>query len=584
MGYNVRTGTWGVAMTTDAAVENDEIMEAVGHVTVPMAFLRTVAAHGDAVALRWRVGDDWEQWTWSAYAEQVARAAAAFKGLGLGRGDRVVLMLRNIAEFHVFDLAAAFCGATAVSIYNSSSPEQIRYLVNHCEATLGIVEDAAFLARFLEVRAELTTLEHLAVLEDPDGVAPPHVLSARHLLATEPLDLTTLVGVAQPDDLATLIYTSGTTGPPKAVMITHRNIAWTVESLARCIRFETFPGKKLVSYLPMAHIAERMTSHYQMAFLGYVVTCCPDPSQAAAYFREVRPNLVFGVPRVWEKMHAGVKAAMGADPAAADLPDEAVRQMLGLDQCELAITGAAPIPVDVLLWYRGVGIPLAEIYGMSESCGPMTFSAWDVRPGTVGRAIPGCEVRLADDGEITCRGGNVFAGYLNDPEKTAEALDAEGWLHSGDIGQIDEDGYVRIVDRKKELIITAGGKNVSPANLEAALKTIPLIGQAMAVGDQRPFVAALVVLDPEVAPVWAQARGIAFTDLDELAGHELVVAEVEAGLVEVMGPFNNAERVKRIRVLGQEWLPDSDVLTPTSKLKRRGVVARYSIEIEELYT
>jgi long-chain acyl-CoA synthetase len=250
---------------------------------------------------------------------------------------------------------------------------------------------------------------------------------------------------------------------------------------------------------------------------------------------------------------------------------------------ECAVTGAAPLPAEILTWFRCIGVPLSEIYGMSESSGPMTWTATRIKAGSVGPAVPGLEVKLAEDGEIICRGGNVFSGYFKAPDKTAEALDAEGWLHSGDIGEVDEDGYFRIVDRKKELIITAGGKNISPANLEAALKTIPLVGQACAIGDQRPFVSALVVLDPDVAPAWAQSQGIEFTDLADLATNPVVVAEVEKGVEEVMGQFNNAERVKKVRVLGEEWLPDSELLTPTSKLKRRGIHARYADEIESLY-
>ena len=600
-------------------VSSEEIMAAGGSRTVPQAFLQTAAERGDAVALRWRIDDDtWGEWTWTEYAERVARAAAGLKAQGVVAGDRIVLMLRNIPEFHVLDLAAAFCGATSVSIYNSSSPDQIRYLVGHCEATLGIVEDAGYLARFLEVRDELPSLRTLVVLGDPGESAPADLVAGADILDHEPLDLASIVDDCQPDDLATLIYTSGTTGRPKAVMITHRNIAWTVESLLRCIDFDTFGGKRVVSYLPMAHIAERMTSHYQQIFVGYEVTTCPNPGEIAAYLRDVRPNLVFGVPRVWEKIHAGVAAALAADPEKAaqfeaaveaaipireamawdratdeqlatwafldDVGFRAIRELVGLDECELAISGAAPIPADILRWYQAIGVPLSEIYGMSENSGPMTWAAWRVKPGTVGPAIPGCEVALAEDGEIICRGGNVFGGYLGDPEKTIEALDDDGWLHSGDIGEIDDDGYVRIIDRKKELIITAGGKNISPANLEAALKMIPLVGQAMAIGDQRPFVSALVVLDPEVAPAWAKAQGIEFSSVDELAGDERVIAEVEGGLATVMADFNNAERVKRVRVLGAEWLPDSDLLTPTSKLKRRGVVARYADEIEALYT
>jgi long-subunit acyl-CoA synthetase (AMP-forming) len=261
-----------------------------------------------------------------------------------------------------------------------------------------------------------------------------------------------------------------------------------------------------------------------------------------------------------------------------------VRELVGLDQVEVVITGAAPIPAELLRWYRAIGVPLSEIYGMSESSGPMTWTARRVKAGTVGPAIPGCEVRLAEaDDEIICRGGNVFQGYLNDPEKTAEALDDDGWLHSGDIGRVDEDGYFSIIDRKKELIITAGGKNISPANLEASLKMIPLVGQACVVGDNKPFVAALVVLDPEVATAWAANHGIEFDTLADLARHPDVRAEVEAGVSEVMAGFNNAERVKKVEILGEEWLPDSDELTPTSKLKRRGVHKKYAEEIDSLY-
>jgi long-chain acyl-CoA synthetase len=600
-----------------ATVTSDEIMQAVDGQTVPSEFLKTVATHGDQVALRWREGDDgWGEWTYREYADRVARALTGLRNLGVADGQRIVMMMRNCPEFHPIDVAAYFCGATPVSIYNSSSAEQIEYLVNHSEAVVAIVEDGGFLQRFLEVRDRLPGLRHLVVLKDPDGLAGDDVHQASTLWDNEPADLESAASVCGPDHLATMIYTSGTTGPPKGVMLTHRNIAWTVDSLRRGLPFEDFSGKRVVSYLPMAHIAERMTSHYLGSFLGYTVTTCPDPSQIADYAREVKPNFIFGVPRVWEKIYAGVNAALAADPdkqksfnegieAAIPLSEKidwgtatdeeqatwdflqsvfaAVRALIGLDECEAAISGAAPIPADILRWFRAIGVPLSEIYGMSESSGPMTWTADHVKAGTVGPAIPGCEVKLAHDGEIICRGGNVFQGYLKDPEKTAETLDEDGWLHSGDIGVVDEDGYFKIVDRKKELIITAGGKNISPANLEAALKMIPLVGQACAIGDQKPFVSALVVLDPEVAPAWATANNIPFDTLDDLAASEVVMAEIEQGLADVMAEFNNAERVKKVRILGEEWLPDSEVLTPTSKLKRRGVLARYAVEIEEIY-
>jgi long-chain acyl-CoA synthetase len=394
---------------------------------------------------------------------------------------------------------------------------------------------------------------------------------------------------------------------------------WTVESMRRVLPFtaEEMVGLRVVSYLPMAHIAERFSSHYSAVANAMEVTTCPEPSLVAEYLREVRPQFFFGVPRVYEKIYGGVNAALAADPekqqkfgeaVEAALPiaeaidwDRAtpeqletwefldgfvfapVRQLIGMDQMQCAVSGAAPIPPEMLAWFRAIGVPLSEIYGMSENCGPMTWTPNRVKPGTVGPAIPGAEVALADDGEIICRGGLVFGGYLNDADKTAEALDDDGWLHTGDIGRFDDDGYLRIVDRKKELIITAGGKNISPANLEAALKMIPLVGQAMAVGDQQPFVAALVVLDPEIAPAWARSQGIEFDSLDDLAGHPSVETEITRHLDEVMTPFNNAERVKKVKVLGEEWMPDSDLLTPTSKLKRRGIRARYAAEIEALY-
>ena len=607
--------------TSAAAAESKEIDELVGHVTVPQAFLRSVEQWGDRVALRWKEDDDsWGELTFAEYAEKVARAAAGMKARGVKPGDRVVLMLRNVPEFHWLDMAVYFCGGTAISIYNSSSPEQVQYLVEHSGASLGIAEDIGFLERFLKVRDEIPGLEQLGVLRDPDGLAPDDVFTVDQLGDAEPLDLAEAAQVAQPDDLATLIYTSGTTGLPKGAMLTHRNISWTVECLLRALPMvkDKLPGLRMVSYLPMAHIAERMTSHYQGAYVGHEVTTCPDATQIGAYARDVQPNVMFGVPRVWEKIYGGVSAALSADPekkaqfdegveaakplalkkawgtiteeeqATLDFLDSVafgpVRELVGLGQLEIAISGAAPIPAELLAWFRAIGVPLSEIYGMSETTGPMTFAAEKIKPGTVGPAVPGCEVALAEDGEIICRGGNIFQGYLNNPEKTAEALDEDGWLHSGDIGEVDEDGYFKIVDRKKELIITAGGKNISPANLEAALKMIPLVGQACAIGDQRPFVAALVVLDPDTAPAWATGQGIEFSSLADLAEHPEVIAEVEGAMADAMAAFNNAERVKKIRILGEEWLPDSEELTPTSKLKRRGIHAKYEVEIEALYS
>ncbi|MFP6663253.1 MAG: AMP-dependent synthetase/ligase [Deltaproteobacteria bacterium] len=596
-------------------ITNEEVSNAVENQTIPTAFLATVREHGALTALRWKKDDgSFGSWTYNEYADLVARVAGGLAARGLGHGDRIVLMMRNIPEFHVIDTAAYFLGATSISIYNSSPTEQVIYLVNHCEAKMGFVEDEQFLSRFREARPSLSSLQSLGSLRD----AAEENFTWEDLIGSDPIDLEQAAQTAKPDDLATMIYTSGTTGPPKGVMLTHRNIVWTAASMLKVLDWNDPAGKKLVSYLPMAHIAERMVGQYQPLLMGFTVTTCPEPRLVADYAREVRPNYFFGVPRIWEKMYAGIHAALAADPekeakfndavAAAtpivekmtrgtvteeeqktwDFLDEVafsqVRALIGLDECDLAMTGAAPIPAEMLIWFRAIGVPLAELYGLSETTGPMTFTAWAVKPGTVGQALPGCEVKLAEDGEVLARGGNVFQGYLNEAEKTAEALDGEGWLHTGDIGELDDEGYLKIVDRKKELIITAGGKNLSPANLESELKMIPLVGQACAIGDGRPFVSALVVLDPDAAEAWAKSHDMADATTAELAAHPDIIREIEEGLEGAMAKFNNTERVKKVTVLGEEWLPDSECLTPTSKLKRRGIHKLYATEIENLYS
>lgn len=600
---------------TDQTVadQDAEIEAAVRGRTVVSVLLDARRDFGSSTAFR-TLGDDATTLTYDELADRVARFTAGLRSIGVTPGDRVVMMIHNQIEFYVADLAVLCCGATPISIYNSSSVDQVVYLAGHCGAKVAIAGDADFLATFVEARPELPDLEQLVVI-DAAGDTPADVYRYAELLAHEPADLEAAAGLVSPDDLATVIYTSGTTGNPKGVMITHHNVAWTLESLRRTMQIDPRPWR-VVSYLPMAHIAERMVSYYMMLAMGFEVTPITQVSELSGALAAVRPNMMFGVPRVYEKIHAGIIAAVAADPeqlakfeeaveasgpiamrrawdentaeddATWDFLDEVafrpIREVVGLDQLEIAVTGAAPMSAELLGWFRAIGVPLTEIYGMSESTGPMNIAPYRIRPGTVGPAIVGEECTLGEDGEVLVRGGNVFLGYLNDPEKTAEALDADGWLHSGDIGVIEPDGYVRIVDRKKELIVTAGGKNISPANLEAALKDIPLVGQAFAVGDKRKFVSALLTLDPDYAPVWAADKGLP-TDLDALVDHPDVRAQIEADLARVMEPFNHAEQIKRYTLLADEWLPDSDVLTPTQKLKRRGISARYADEIEAMY-
>jgi long-chain acyl-CoA synthetase len=600
-------------------VAGGEIDAAVAGRTIPGMFADMVGARPDAVAVRWRPpGGDTasETMTWAQYADRACRVAAGLRALGVRPGDRIVSMMRNRWEFYPSDIGVLLAGATPISIYNSSSPEQIEYLAGHSEAVVAIVGDVGMLGRFLKVRSDLPGLQKLVLIDDPDGLAPADVVPFADLLGAAPVDLAEAAGRVKPEDLLTLIYTSGTTGPPKGVMISNYNACWVVESMAQATG-HPLTGWRQVSYLPMAHIAERLVTHYLHVGEGTDATMCPEPTELASYLREVRPEHFLGVPRVWEKIHAGISAAVASDPdkqagferalevghradevrvtgqplppdlaAAWDRVDREVfanvRAMVGMDQMRVALTGAAPIPRRVFDFFRAIGVPLSEVYGLSECTGPMTWSPKS-RPGTVGPPIPGQEVKLLDDGEVCCRGGNVFSGYLKDPERTAEMLDSDGWLHSGDIGQFDEAGYVRIVDRKKELIITAGGKNISPANLEAAIKSYPLIGQACAIGDARPYMTALIVLDPDVAPAWARSRGIEFASLADLASHPDVRAEVERCVAEANTRFSQVEQIKKIAVLPTEWPPDSDELTPTMKLKRRGVLSKYADEIEKLY-
>jgi long-chain acyl-CoA synthetase len=562
--------------------------------------------------LREKDGDGWRTTSWRELADQVARVAGALQEHGVGAGDRVVLMLRNRPEFSVVDLAALALRATPISLYNSSSAEQIAYLAGHCRAKVAVVE-ADFLDRVAAARSSLPLLQATVVVGG-DGDLP-----YERLLDGDPVDLAAAAGGLRPDDLATVIYTSGTTGPPKGVMIDLRNVLHQVLALDQLWHVDPPDGpERRLSFLPMAHVAERVTTHYASLHGAALVTTCPDLQQLGAYLGATRPHVVFGPPRVWEKLKAGIEAAVAAQgddagarfragldvgrrvaalrafgqPVPADLAAQwsqvdqsfaGVRALVGLDAARVAITGAAPIPVDVVEFFRALGVPFAEVYGMSENTGAMTLDVDRVKPGTVGRPLPGVEVRIADDGEVLCRGAIVSRGYLDDPVKTADAFDADGWLHTGDIGVLDDEGYLRIVDRKKELLITAGGKNVSPANLEAALKGIPLVGQACVFGDGKPYLTALLVLDPDAAAGWAAAHGRA-ADLAGLAEDEQLLAEVAAGVEEANRAFSTAEQIKRWHVVGEEWLPDSDVLTPTMKLKRRGVQERYGDVVERLYS
>ena len=601
-------------MTRDIATEARDIQQALGGRSMIERFAATAAACSSAVALRSKNGDGWDEFTFAEVADQIQRAATWLAGVGIARGDRVVLMTRNIPQFHIADLAVLAVGATPVSIYNSSSPEQIAYVLKNTGAALVIAEDC-FVPGVVVASDSINGHPRIVVIGDTD-IDGADTVAWSTVLNAEPSSWDTINSQSDPGDLATIIYTSGTTGPPKGAKISQQSALFLVESFTRSLgENESLEGTRMISYLPLAHIAERLLGHYLWLANGSEITCCPDLTQLASYLSEVKPQVFFGVPRVWEKFRAAVEAQLhaagkatefaGAVEAATPLAqakadgtatgeqlaalaqiDQSafapIRGSLGLDECRYAFTAAAPMAPDLYAWLSAIGIPMSELFGMTEACGAITWSPHQPRPGSVGQAMPGCELRIADDGELLCRGPYVFAGYLDDPERTAEVLDADGWLLTGDIATVDGDGYYTIVDRKKEIIITAGGKNISPANLEAVIKGVDVIEHAVAIGDRRPFVSALIVLDPEATKRWANEHEID-GDLQTVAKHPELVGYVEGSIASAMDAFSQVERVKKISIISDTWQPDSDVLTPTMKLKRRGVNKRYASVIEAMY-
>ena len=580
-----------------------------------VAFAQTVERLEDDPAIIAGEGDDEVRISWNELRSQVARIAGGLSRLGVGKGDTVALMMNNRPEFIPVDLAAVSLGAVPFSIYQTSSAEQIEYVVADAGAKIAVIE-SAFLEVFNEARAELPAIETLVVI---DGEGGDHTLAELEQLDPEfdPADTVDDVG---PDDLLTLIYTSGTTGPPKGVQLTHRNLMTLTAGVDGIIDFPE-RGAKVISWLPAAHIAERGAHYYLPVTRGCTVYICPDPRQIVEFLPRARPTWFFAVPRIWEKLKAGLEAKLAAVPgedgerarqgleaaikkvkleqAGEQVPDQLaqavaaadaalfsnLRAALGLDEAVAVNVGAAPTPLEVLEFFHAIGIPIGELWGMSETCGASTVNPpGKIKLGTVGPPLPGIEIKLAEDGEVLIRGDTIMPGYRNMPDKTAETIDDEGWLATGDIGELDEDGYLKIVDRKKELIINAAGKNMSPANIEAKLKAAsPLIGQAVAIGDGKPYNVALIVLDADFAPVWATQNGLEGKSPEELATEESVVAAVQAGVDAANSKLSRVEQIKKFTVLPTDWAPGGDELTPTMKLKRKPIADKYAEEIEALY-
>ncbi len=577
------------------------------------AFYASVDKLGDDPAIATQDGS--VSLSWNDVRERMHRIAGGLAKLGVKKGDTVAIMLNNIPEFIPCDLAAVSLGGIPFSIYQTSSPEQIQYVCSDADTKVAIVEEM-FLPQFNEARKDLPALEHVVVVGGEGGDS-----TLEELEQMDPdFDPAEIVEELTPDDMLTLIYTSGTTGPPKGVQLTHRNLMGLVAGVDGVIDFPD-RGAKVISWLPAAHIAERGAHYYLPVIRGVSVTICPDPRKIGESLAAVHPTWFFSVPRVWEKMQAGIEGQLAKLPpeqgeaaqkaiaaavqkvrleqAGEEVPEELakgvaqadeamfapLRAQIGLDEAVAVNVGAAPSSVEMLEFFHAIGLPIGELWGMSETCGVATCNfPGKAKIGTVGPPVPGVEIKLAEDGEVMVKADSVMPGYRGLPEKNAETFTDDGWLLTGDIGELDSDGFLKIVDRKKELIINAAGKNMSPANIEAKLKSAsPLIGQVAAIGDKRSYNVALIVLDPDYAPVWASQNDLEGKDVEELAGEEKALEAVQAAIDEANAKMSRVEQIKKFKLLPTEWEPGGDELTPTMKLKRKPIDEKYSSEIEELY-
>ncbi|MDP9822350.1 AMP-dependent synthetase/ligase [Nocardioides massiliensis] len=618
--------------TPDVLATRAEIEEAIAGRTLLGAFAATVAARGDTPAYSDKVGvtsadgTGWRTLSWTALAAQVNDLATALVAAGVQPGDTVAIMAGNRNEHVVADLAALHAGAVPMSIYNTLAPEQVAYVAGLAEPAAVILENADHVGRWSAALDASGSVRSVIVIE-PDAL-PAHgaaitwdqaLADGAAARADHADELVARASAVTPDDPATVLFTSGTTGNPKGVVLTHHNILFEAECSLHIAAPE---GENIwISYLPFAHIAERMLGIYIPQINGAQVHLISDPSLLLGALGEVRPTRFFGVPRVWEKIKTGISAKLAAEPDEAkragieaamavgleyvealqfgNTPSpeltakyEAVdaqvlgllRMLLGLDRCEWAASAAAPMPLEVARFFAGLGMRIYDVYGMTETaaavtaCGPAQF-----RLGTVGRPLAGIEIALAEDGEILARGPVTTPGYFRTEEATATLLDADGWVHTGDIGEIDEDGFLTVVDRKKEMIITSSGKNIAPSNIENYLKESPLIGHALVFGEGRPYVVAVLTLDAEIAPLIAAQAGIEFTDLADLATKPAIQAMVQQAVDAANARLSRPEQVKAFELLPVEWTAESEELTPTLKLKRRVVHEKYADVLERLY-
>jgi long-chain acyl-CoA synthetase len=593
--------------------------------TVVHRFRARVESQPERPALRHHVGGEWVDLNWGEYGRRVEETAAGLTTLGVGHGDRIGLLSGNRPEWHIADMAILSVGAITVPVYPTSSSSQVAYVLQDSGSKVCFVDSAEQLSKVLLHIEDLPQLELIVGLVSFPGFDRDSIMidldrlrsDGRAALTSDPDAVEGRVAQIAQDDIATLVYTSGTTGPPKGTVLTHGNLEWTITAVESMVGLS--PDDRLLSYLPLSHIAERIVSHIGQIVSGGETWFAQSLATVPEDLRACRPTIFFAVPRVWQKFHDAMLDQIAAKPrpiraliekymalglasltateggpaltatqvrlhAALDRTIGAqLRHKVGLDQARLVVSAAAPIHPDLVRWFHALGLPIAEVWGQTEDCGPATLNPpTAIKIGTVGTPLPDLEVRVASDGELLVRGGSVCAGYYGRDDATAELIDADGWMSTGDLGAIDDDGYVSITGRKKDLIINAAGKNISPSEIESRLSMEPLIGQSVVVGDGRKYLVALLTLDSDDAADWAAEHG-AFADISNLINDPALRAEIAAGVERVNREHAPVEQLKNWRLLPEPFTVEGGELTPTMKVKRSVVINLNSDAVEEMY-
>ncbi|MBN1574090.1 MAG: AMP-binding protein [Deltaproteobacteria bacterium] len=568
----------------------------------------------------------WHDISWGEYAERAREVANGLLSLGVKKGERVALISENRPEFLFIDMGIQTTGGITTAIYTTNASAEVHYILDHSESRFYFVEDEEQLDKALEVRDRLPGLEKIIII-DMEGLkrySDPMVMSFEKFLELgrdyankNPNAIDERLKTIEADDTALIVYTSGTTGPPKGAMLTHKNIIWTTDSLGKTNPI--YKSDEILSYLPLSHIAERVMTVFNGIYFGYTSNFIENLDTVSDNMREVSPTVVFGVPRIWEKYHSTIiikmqeatwfkrlvfnlainagmryaeaKFSPGGVPLGLKLVYglyhyvvmRKLKERLGLERARFVISGAAPISPAVLEFYHAIGVPMREVYGQTEDAGPATIHQGDnIKLGTVGQPLPGVEIKIAEDGEILVKGGNVFKGYFKNKEATAETL-IKGWLHTGDVGVMDDEGFLTITDRKKDILITSGGKNIAPQFIENKLKMSPYINDAVVIGEKRKYLTALILIDEENVTKYAQDNRIPFTTYASLSRNPEIVKLIDGEVEKVNDELARVESIKKFTILDKRLDQEDGELTPTMKVKRKQINEMYKDIIESMY-